>query len=90
MSTHTPVEVEILASSDCVAEECEHEVECPTFLCVVCLECNAATQGTDDVGEWEGSVTACPIFGTGAPREQVDSLLSALTAGAPDRTDGGQ
>lgn len=79
MSTHTQVEVEILSSSDCRDESCEHIEECPMFLMVVCLECNAAEQGTEDVSEWEGNVTACPIYGTGTPLDQAESLISALT-----------
>lgn len=78
-STHTPVEVEILSSSDCRDESCEHIDECPTFLMVVCLECNATAQGGAEVSEWEGNVAPCPIFGTGTPRDQADTLMSALT-----------
>lgn len=87
MSEHTPVEMEIV-SGGCVWGDCEHEGECPSRLAVVCLECNAAQQGTDDVSEWEGTIVDCPLFGKGAPREQVDALMSALAAPVTDRENG--
>lgn len=59
MSTHTPIEVEVLASSECAREDCEHEDECPTKPATVCLECNTAAQGTDDWTLWEGSIARC-------------------------------
>lgn len=82
MSTHTRVEVDIFASSDCRDEDCEHIEGCPTIRMVVCLECNAVEQGTDDASEWGGNVAACPIYGTGTPRDQADVLISALTSRA--------
>lgn len=62
MTTHTPVDVEVLSLSECANEECDHEDGCPTFVRAVCLECNTERQGTDDVTEWEGPVTVCAVL----------------------------
>lgn len=87
MSVHTLITMPILAESDCAAEECEHEVECPTFEAVVCLECNSAAHGSANPDDWEGPVASCPIFGTGAPKEQSDALIAALTVPAQPNGD---
>ena len=83
-SAHTPIEMPMFAENGCAAEDCTHEDECPTFVAVVCLECNTAAQGSTDPVDWEGPVAPCPIFGVGVPREQADALIVALAV--TDRT----
>lgn len=86
VSTHTPITMPMYAETACAAEDCEHEVECPTFDAVVCLDCNSAAQRSVNPEDWEGGVASCPIFGAGVPQEQVDALTGALTV--PIHTDG--
>lgn len=78
-TTHTPIEMPILAEPACAVQDCRHEDDCPTFDAIVCLECNAAAQGSDDPTEWEGAIAKCPIFGTGVDPEQAAALKAALT-----------
>ena len=84
MSVHAPILMTMYADSDCAAENCEHEVECPTFDAVVCRECNATAHGSADPDDWEGPCAPCPIFGTGVPQDQAEALLGALTVLRPD------
>ena len=63
-TTHTPIDVEVLASSECAQEDCTHEDGCPTTTVKACLECNSERQGTADVSEWEGPVASCADVGS--------------------------
>jgi hypothetical protein len=72
MTTHTPVDVEVLRLSECAAEDCDHEDGCPTLIRSVCLECNTEAQSGRSPDEWEGSVASCPVV-DGSPEQESRS-----------------